>query len=93
VIKIDRSFISDLGRDAANDTIVAAIIQLAHDLGMAVVAEGVETPEQHGHLRRLGCDRSQGYYFAEPMRSSQLDAFIDHRPGTVEPTETGRRSV
>ena len=83
IVKIDRSFIRDLGEDAANDTIVAAIIQLAHGLGMAVVAEGVETPEQHRHLSRLGCDQCQGYYFARPMPSSRLDPFLDHRPQRV----------
>ena len=66
ILKIDRSFIVDLVRDAASHSIVAAIVNLAHDLAMTVVAEGVETAEQHEAVCRLGCDSYQGFYFARP---------------------------
>jgi EAL domain-containing protein (putative c-di-GMP-specific phosphodiesterase class I) len=81
VIKVDRSFVSALERDPASHTIVAAFIQLAHDLGMTVVSEGVETAQQHHELTRLGCDFCQGFYFAQPMPAYSLDTLIQPPPG------------
>jgi diguanylate cyclase (GGDEF)-like protein len=69
ILKIDRAFIVDLVRDAASHSIVSAIVNLAHDLDMTVVAEGVETAEQHEAVRWLGCDSYQGFYFARPSRA------------------------
>lgn len=64
LVKIDTSFISDLGSDSGGSTIVAAVIALAHALGLNVVAEGVETIEQLTALYTLGCDQAQGYLFS-----------------------------
>jgi EAL domain-containing protein (putative c-di-GMP-specific phosphodiesterase class I) len=75
-IKVDRSFVANLGRDRASRTIVAAVIDLGHGLGMNVVSEGVETGEQHGELTGLGCDSCQGFYFARPMAAASLEALI-----------------
>jgi diguanylate cyclase (GGDEF)-like protein len=75
-IKVDREFVARLGQDAASGTIVGALVQLAHGLGMTVVSEGVETDEQHGLLSELGCDYCQGFYFARPMSGAGLDAVI-----------------
>jgi diguanylate cyclase (GGDEF)-like protein len=75
-IKVDRAFTANLGHDRASNTIVTAVIQLAHDLGMSVVSEGVETAEQHRQLTQLGCDSCQGFYFAAPMSPSDLDTLI-----------------
>jgi diguanylate cyclase (GGDEF)-like protein/PAS domain S-box-containing protein len=69
VVKIDRSFIFELGRSNQGTTIVGAVISLAHALGMRVVAEGVETVEQLEILRSLNCDWVQGFYFATPLLS------------------------
>jgi diguanylate cyclase (GGDEF)-like protein len=80
IIKLDRTFIADLGRDPASDTIVSSVIHLAHDLGMTIVAEGMETAGQHEELTRLGCDSCQGFYFARPMSASSLDRLIEHSP-------------
>jgi diguanylate cyclase (GGDEF)-like protein len=77
-IKVDRTFVAELEGDSASHTIVAAFIQLAHDLGMSIVAEGVETAEQHHELARLGCDSCQGFYFALPISASSLDNLIQH---------------
>jgi diguanylate cyclase (GGDEF)-like protein/PAS domain S-box-containing protein len=66
-LKIDRSFVAGLGHSAADDAIVAATINMAHALGMAVSAEGVETEAQRVALIELGCDRAQGYLLAEPV--------------------------
>ncbi len=65
-LKVDRTFIERLGRDDADDAIVAATIDMAHALGMIVAAEGVETAEQLVRLRDLGCDRAQGFHLASP---------------------------
>jgi predicted signal transduction protein with EAL and GGDEF domain len=73
------SFVADLGQDSASHLIVDAVVHLVHGLGMAVVAEGVETAEQHHEVDRLGCDSCQGYYFARPMPATNLDTLI--QPG------------
>ncbi|MGQ0543952.1 MAG: putative bifunctional diguanylate cyclase/phosphodiesterase [Betaproteobacteria bacterium] len=65
-IKIDKSFVDDIGRDPSADAICAAIVGMAHALGRAAVAEGVETEAQLDFLRRRGCDEIQGYLFARP---------------------------
>ena len=68
VLKIDKAFVDGLGTgDGRVRAIPRAVIALARDLGMAVVAEGVETEEQTGELIRLGCRYAQGYYFARPQ--------------------------
>jgi len=79
-LKIDRTFIANIERDAASHTIVTAVIQLAHDLGMTVVSEGVESVGQQRELTRLGCDCLQGFYFARPMPASNVNALIQHAP-------------
>jgi EAL domain-containing protein (putative c-di-GMP-specific phosphodiesterase class I) len=61
----------------ASHTIVIAVIQLAHDLDMTVVAEGVETAAQHLEVIRLGCDSCQGFYFARPMGAANLEALME----------------
>jgi diguanylate cyclase (GGDEF)-like protein/PAS domain S-box-containing protein len=66
-LKIDCSFVAGLGQSAADDAIVAATINMAHALGIAVSAEGVETELQKRALIDLGCDRAQGYLLAEPQ--------------------------
>lgn len=66
-LKIDRSLIADLGRDKRADAIVMAIIELAHSLGLLVVAEGIEHGEQQACLMALGCDVGQGYWLGRPL--------------------------
>jgi diguanylate cyclase (GGDEF)-like protein len=84
VLKIDRSFIDGLGRDAQDTAIVGATIALAEALGMETVAEGVEDPDQLGFLRRLGCSRAQGYYFSRPVPPDQIPALLTRRSGVDE---------
>ncbi len=67
IVKIDRGFVADMNDEPASHAIVSAVIELAHLLGMTVVAEGVETIEQRDQLASLGCDNCQGFYFAHPM--------------------------
>jgi EAL domain-containing protein (putative c-di-GMP-specific phosphodiesterase class I) len=79
IVKIDRIFVAGLGRDKPNQAIVAAVVQLAHDLGSTVVAEGVETLEQYRALVELGSDSCQGFYFAHPMSAADIDVLVEHR--------------
>lgn len=66
ILKIDRSFVSEMTTDPEAANIVATVVALAHRLGLAVIAEGIETREQAEALRRLGCERGQGYLFGRP---------------------------
>jgi diguanylate cyclase (GGDEF)-like protein len=79
-IKIDQTFIAKLTADPDRHTIVSSIIQLAHGLGMTVVAEGVETAQQHQTLARLGADGCQGFYFARAMPAGAIDTLIADGP-------------
>ena len=76
IVKIDQGFVADLEEDQASHSIVSAIVELAHLLGMKVVAEGVETVEQHDLLAALGCDYCQGFYFARPMSAGDLQGLM-----------------
>ncbi|MFA9218408.1 MAG: EAL domain-containing protein [Sphingomonadaceae bacterium] len=76
VLKIDRSFVSDIrGDDEA--AIVVSIIALAHNLKLRVIAEGVESEEQLDYLRRHGCDELQGYYFSPPISADAFTQLLD----------------
>jgi diguanylate cyclase (GGDEF)-like protein len=77
VLKIDQAFVRGLGRDAADTAIVKSVIDLAHALGLVVVAEGVEDGDQVAHLRKLGCDQAQGYFFARPQSAEDLEGLLD----------------
>jgi diguanylate cyclase (GGDEF)-like protein/PAS domain S-box-containing protein len=69
-LKIDRSFVGSMGDRRENTDIVRTIVTLGHDLGMSVVAEGVETEAQRDALRAMGCDYGQGYLFSPPVEAS-----------------------
>lgn len=77
ILKIDKSFIDDIGKDPNNTIIVKSTIQLAHSLGLKVIAEGVETKVQFQFLKEHDCDFVQGYYFAKPMPANKLQACIE----------------
>lgn len=74
-LKIDRAFVTDLGKDPSAEAVVRAIVTLAQALGIAVVAEGVETETQAAILRALRCDELQGYLYARPLTPAALAAF------------------
>lgn len=76
VLKIDRSFVSQLEKGNDDQVLVEAIILMAHKLGLKVVAEGIETREQLNILVRAGCDYGQGYLFAKPLPPTDLQVFI-----------------
>jgi EAL domain-containing protein (putative c-di-GMP-specific phosphodiesterase class I) len=77
LLKIDRSFIEGLGRRADDSAIVAAIVSMTQALGLSVLAEGVETPEQVDELGDLGCDLAQGYLFAPPRPAAEIEHLLD----------------
>lgn len=72
-VKIDRSFVSELGTSSEDEALCRAIIVMAHSLGMQVIAEGIENQVQLSMLQEMGCDFGQGYYFSPPLRP---EAFV-----------------
>lgn len=79
-LKIDRSFIGGLGRDADDEAIVTAVIGLASSLGVQVIAEGIETIAQLDRLRELGCPFGQGFLWSPPAPVDQVRAWVDGEP-------------
>ena len=80
-LKIDRVFVTDMVHDPSHAAIVGSIIELAHNLGLAVVAEGVEDLATLGALADSGCDVIQGYVLARPMPAAQLPGWLaQHQP-------------
>ncbi len=77
-LKIDRSFVSMIDSEGRHDDIVGAIITLARNLGLKVIAEGVETKSQYEALKRLKCEAAQGYHFAPPMTFGALKEFLNY---------------
>jgi diguanylate cyclase (GGDEF)-like protein/PAS domain S-box-containing protein len=78
-IKIDRSFVTTMTTDKDDAVIVRSAIDLARNLGLGVVAEGVETAETLAALVGLGCDSAQGYYWSRPLPAAELTAWLDER--------------
>ncbi|MGH2683833.1 MAG: EAL domain-containing protein [Actinomycetota bacterium] len=76
VLKIDKSFVARLGEDMVDSAIVSSVVNLARSLGIAVVAEGVETEQQRLELRALGCPVAQGYYFSRPLSAEAATELI-----------------
>ena len=79
VLKVDRSFVEGLGEDPNDSAIVSAVIQVAHDLGCVVVAEGVESRAQSIELSAMGCDQLQGYRYGRPVPASAMGALLHGR--------------
>jgi len=89
-LKIDRSFVQDMMKDADNAAIVRAIIQLARSLNLRTIAEGVEVAEVVDHLRLLQCDEGQGFHFARPMPGNEFLAYLAARQADKARDGTGR---
>ena len=83
-VKIDRSFVRDITTDRDAHTMVAAIVSLAHNLGLKVTAEGIESAEQFRILRRLKCDAWQGYLCSRPVPAGQFEGLLQRERGMRE---------
>lgn len=81
IVKIDRSFVADIGRHGAGEQVVAAVAGLGHALGMSVTAEGVETVEQQRAVAAIGCEHAQGFLFAAALTPTELLASRNRHPG------------
>ncbi|WP_456407260.1 EAL domain-containing protein [Thiolapillus sp.] len=82
-LKIDKSFVSNLSTRSGSRAITSAIVNMAHDLDMQVVAEGVETAEQYELMLSQGCDEMQGYYLGRPMSAEKLQAYLVAHAGRI----------
>jgi len=76
-LKIDQAFVRELSPDSEDAAIVRAIISLGHNLGLSVIAEGVETAEQYGFLKESNCDEMQGYFFSKPVPPQNIVDLLD----------------
>jgi len=77
-LKIDKSFVMNMERDADDAKIVRSTIDLGHNMGLRVVAEGIESEAVWQILAKMGCDQAQGYFISRPIAASQLVAWIEH---------------
>ena len=77
-LKIDKFFVDDIAHDSDAASIIGAIIALAHNMNLKVVAEGVEKKEQYQYLEEMNCDEVQGYYFSKPRSAEEVIEFIDN---------------
>ncbi|MDX6256138.1 MAG: hypothetical protein QOJ11_2472 [Frankiales bacterium] len=80
ILKVDRSFVSGLGDTEGDLVIVGAVTAMARALGIATVAEGIETPEQLEMLSAMGCDNGQGYLFSPPVEPARIQEILDAEP-------------
>ena len=85
VLKLDRSFVVGIADGPDAEAVPAAVVQLATVLGLDVIAEGVETPEQAAALRRLGCRTAQGYLLGRPAPVHALHGLVERGSVVVEP--------
>jgi sensor c-di-GMP phosphodiesterase-like protein len=83
-IKIDKSFVQTIETDRDNSVVVKSIIDLGHNLGLNVVAEGVETANAKNLLRAFRCDEGQGFYFCRPIPADAMTKFLLNPPATVK---------
>ena len=88
VLKIDKSFVIDLAHNREDEIIVRSTIELAHNLGLKVVAEGVEDQQSLAILQGYCCDLAQGYYFSRPIPIHEFNQWLQTSPwGLPEPTQ------
>ncbi|MBA2637583.1 MAG: EAL domain-containing protein [Solirubrobacterales bacterium] len=89
MVKIDRAFIAGLPHDHGDTTVVASVVRLGHQLGLEILAEGIETDEQLTTVREMGCNLVQGYLLGRPMPIHQTDRFCRRLTQTGAPSQPG----
>lgn len=92
ILKVDRSFISQIQNEGTAREVSRAIIQLGRNLGCRIVAEGAETPGQVAIATKLGCDEIQGFYFSRPLSRADFESWRDLRNSDTAPLATGERA-
>jgi diguanylate cyclase len=90
-LKIDRSFVGQMATSPSDSVIVRSTIDLGHNLGLRVVAEGVETQHAWQELSALGCDLAQGYYLGRPMPAAELEQQLNRAAQPAADVETAAR--
>jgi diguanylate cyclase (GGDEF)-like protein/PAS domain S-box-containing protein len=84
ILKIDKSFIDKLGQGSEGNAVARAIIMMGDSLNLKTIAEGIEHPEQIAELQSLGCGAGQGYHFARPLTTDDMDRFlVEHAPAAL----------
>ena len=86
-LKLDKSFVFPMADDARAAALVASTIDMAHSLGLRMVAEGVETEVVYTELSRLGCDQAQGFFMSRPVPAAELEYWLSTRRGEVQTTD------
>jgi diguanylate cyclase (GGDEF)-like protein len=92
-LKIDKSFVIDMDKDEDNTSIVRATVDLAHNLGLTVTAEGVETGTVCEMLREIGCDYYQGYYVCEPVNAAAIAEWLDNGKAALTSMQVNEESL
>jgi EAL domain-containing protein (putative c-di-GMP-specific phosphodiesterase class I) len=87
-LKIDRSFIFDMRQNEQDRVIVQKTIEMGHELGIHIIAEGVETQDQLDFLHRKGCDSAQGYFFSRPLPANEMVNWLHQYRGSLQPQPT-----
>jgi EAL domain-containing protein (putative c-di-GMP-specific phosphodiesterase class I) len=90
ILKIDRSFVSAMNTDPETHEIVRIIVMLAHNLGLKVVAEGIEEKEQMEMLKQLGCEFGQGYLFSKPASAEAIEQLLTTQHSAQAPRARGQ---
>ncbi len=83
VLKIDRSFVANVTVNRQDQSIVQSISHFGHNLGLTVIAEGVETIEQSDYLASIGCDMVQGFYYSKPLPAEDVVPFIEDNQNRI----------
>jgi EAL domain-containing protein (putative c-di-GMP-specific phosphodiesterase class I) len=81
IVKVDQGFVADIDQAPGVDAIIAAVTNLSHALGLTVTAEGVETERQRDEVNAIGCDSSQGFFYARPMAAETFNGHLGRQPG------------
>jgi len=91
-VKVDRAFVQGVAESPVDSAIVRAVIDLANAMGIAAVAEGVETRDQVDELTTLGCQIAQGFYFSQPLRAEEFDQLLTRHFATAAARRRDRGS-